>query len=163
MMAEISVWEGLADWLCHTATNQANTMLLQWWKKPPDGWKQMPRFVPPPETLSQALQSKSYGDVAPQKELRQIMGLISIGTWVKEHGIKWVISVPISRTSHIMYIFLGNRKIKGLLKTTQRAMDAETFKHWYVYLAKATWLVNTRESAKRANPVQSKPLCNRKG
>ena len=34
-------------------------------------------------------------------------------------------------------------------------MGGGTFKHWDVHLAKATWLVNTRGSAKQAGPAQS--------
>ena len=30
---------------------------------------------------------------------------------------------------------------------------------WDTHLAKATWLVNTRGSARRAGPAQSEPLC----
>ena len=37
-------------------------------------------------------------------------------------------------------------------------MGGGTFKHWDVLLAKATWLVNTRGSAKQAGPAQSNLL-----
>ncbi|KAK4831218.1 hypothetical protein QYF61_016055 [Mycteria americana] len=48
---------------------KASAMCLQWWKKPPDGWKHILCPMPPPGTLSWALKSKSYGDMEPQKEL----------------------------------------------------------------------------------------------
>ena len=35
-------------------------------------------------------------------------------------------------------------------------MGGGTFKHWDTHLTKATWLVNTRGSANRAGPAQSK-------
>ena len=38
-------------------------------------------------------------------------------------------------------------------------MGGGTFKHWDEHLAKATWLVNTRGSAKQAGPAQSNLLC----
>ena len=37
-------------------------------------------------------------------------------------------------------------------------MGAGTFKHWVACLAKATWLINTRESANQAGPAQSELL-----
>jgi len=36
-------------------------------------------------------------------------------------------------------------------------MGGGTFKNWDTYLAKATWLVNTRGSTNRPGPAQSKP------
>ncbi|KAK4823896.1 hypothetical protein QYF61_007961, partial [Mycteria americana] len=48
---------------------KASAMCLQWWKQPADGWKHIPCPMPPPGTLSWALESKSCGDMAPQKEL----------------------------------------------------------------------------------------------
>ena len=36
-------------------------------------------------------------------------------------------------------------------------MGGGNFKNWDTHLAKATWLVNTRESTNRAGPAQSKP------
>ncbi|KAK4806170.1 hypothetical protein QYF61_001093 [Mycteria americana] len=85
-----------------------SAMCLQWWKQPPDGWKHIPCPMPPPGTLSWALESKSYGDMAPQRELN---------TWAKEHGIEWVYHIP--------YHAPASGKIErynGLLKTTLRAM-----------------------------------------
>ena len=37
-------------------------------------------------------------------------------------------------------------------------MGGETFKHWYMHLAKCTWLVNTRGSANQSGPAQSNLL-----
>ncbi|GAB0209290.1 hypothetical protein GRJ2_003394700 [Grus japonensis] len=74
-----------------------------------------------------------------------------IDTWAKEHGIEWVYHIP--------YHAPASGKIErynGLLKTTLRAMGGGTLKHWDTHLAKATWLVNTRGSANRAGPAQSK-------
>ncbi|GAB0203748.1 hypothetical protein GRJ2_002840400 [Grus japonensis] len=74
-----------------------------------------------------------------------------IDTWAKEHGIEWV--------CHIPYHAPASGKMErynGLLKTTLRAMGGGTLKHWDTHLAKATWLVNTRGSANRAGPAQSK-------
>ncbi|GAB0192637.1 hypothetical protein GRJ2_001729100 [Grus japonensis] len=74
-----------------------------------------------------------------------------IDTWAKEHGIEWVYHIP--------YHAPASGKIErynGLLKTTLRAMGGGTLKHWDIHLAKATWLVNTRRSANRAGPAQSK-------
>ncbi|KAK4830623.1 hypothetical protein QYF61_012448, partial [Mycteria americana] len=56
---------------------KASAMCFQWWKQPPDGWKHIPCPMPLPRTPSWALKSKSYGDMAPQKELSQATGLIS--------------------------------------------------------------------------------------
>jgi len=64
-----------------------------------------------------------------------------IDTWAKEHSIEWVYHIP--------YHAPASGKIEwynGLLKTTLRAMGGGTFKNWYIHLAKATWLVNTRGS-----------------
>ncbi|GAB0179346.1 hypothetical protein GRJ2_000399900 [Grus japonensis] len=77
-----------------------------------------------------------------------------IDTWAKEHGIEWVYHIP--------YHAPASGKIErynGLLKTTLRAMGGGTLKHWDTHLAKATWLVNTRGSANRAGPAQSKLPC----
>ncbi|GAB0207223.1 sorting nexin-2 [Grus japonensis] len=74
-----------------------------------------------------------------------------IDTWAKEHGIEWVYHIP--------YHAPASGKIErdnGLLKTALRAMGGGTLKHWDTHLAKATWLVNTRGSANRAGPAQSK-------
>ncbi|GAB0205179.1 hypothetical protein GRJ2_002983500 [Grus japonensis] len=74
-----------------------------------------------------------------------------IDTWAKDHGIEWVYRIP--------YHAPASGKIErynGLLKTTLRAMGGGTLKHWDTHLAKATWLVNTRGSANRAGPAQSK-------
>ncbi|GAB0203588.1 hypothetical protein GRJ2_002824400 [Grus japonensis] len=74
-----------------------------------------------------------------------------IDTWAKEHGVEWVYHIP--------YHAPASGKIErynGLLKTTLRAMGGGTLKHWDTHLAKATWLVNTRGSANRAGPAQSK-------
>ncbi|GAB0210139.1 hypothetical protein GRJ2_003479700 [Grus japonensis] len=74
-----------------------------------------------------------------------------IDTWAKEHGIEWVYHIP--------YHAPASGKIEpcnGLLKTTLRAMGGGTLKHWDTHLAKATWFVNTRGSANRAGPAQSK-------
>lgn len=56
---------------------KASTVCLWWWKQPLDNWKPIPCPMPPPGTLSWALESKSYGNMAPQKELSQTRGLIS--------------------------------------------------------------------------------------
>ncbi|KAK4823237.1 hypothetical protein QYF61_000097 [Mycteria americana] len=58
---------------------KASAMCLQWWKQPPDGWKHIPCPMPPPRTLSWALKSKSYGDMAPQKELIYKLGGVGWG------------------------------------------------------------------------------------
>ncbi|XP_074717912.1 uncharacterized protein LOC141940628 [Strix uralensis] len=74
-----------------------------------------------------------------------------IDAWAEEHGIEWVYHIP--------YHAPASGKIErynGLLKTTLRAMGGGTFKHWDTHLTKATWLVNTRGSANRAGPAQSK-------
>ncbi|KAK4805326.1 hypothetical protein QYF61_018189 [Mycteria americana] len=81
-----------------------------------------------------------------------------IDTWANDHGIEWVYHIP--------YHAPASGKIErynGLLKTTLRAMGGGTFKHWDTHLAKATWLVNTRGSANRAGPAQSKLLCTVEG
>ncbi|KAK4819224.1 hypothetical protein QYF61_027054 [Mycteria americana] len=136
-------------------------MCLQWWKQPPDGWKHILCPMPLPRTLSWALKSKSCGNMAPQKELSQTMGLISettSDTWAKEHGTEWVYHIPCHAPA--------SGKIKrynGLLKTALRAMGGGTSKHWDTHLAKATWLVSTRGSANRAGPAQSKLLRTVKG
>ncbi|KAK4819214.1 hypothetical protein QYF61_027044 [Mycteria americana] len=135
---------------------KASAMCLQWWKQPPRGWKHILCPMPLPRTLSWALKSKSCGNMAPQKELSQTMGLISettSDTWAKEHGTEWVYHIP--------YHAPASGKIKrynGLLKTALRAMGGGTSKHWDTHLAKATWLVSTRGSANRAGPAQSKLL-----
>ncbi|KAK4832536.1 hypothetical protein QYF61_023868 [Mycteria americana] len=49
---------------------KASTMCSPWWKKTLDGWKHNPCPKPLPRTLSWALKSKSYGNMAPQKELK---------------------------------------------------------------------------------------------
>lgn len=41
-------------------------------------------------------------------------------------------------------------RYSGLLKTILRAVGAGTLKHWDIHIAKATWSVNTQESASRA-------------
>ncbi|XP_074710644.1 uncharacterized protein LOC141937115 isoform X2 [Strix uralensis] len=74
-----------------------------------------------------------------------------IDAWAEEHGIEWVYHIP--------YHAPASGKIErynGLLKTTLRAMGGGTFKHWDTHLTEATWLVNTRGSANRAGPAQSK-------
>ncbi|KAK4820268.1 hypothetical protein QYF61_022838 [Mycteria americana] len=72
-----------------------------------------------------------------------------IDTWAKE----WVYHIPCHAPASWKI-----ERYNGLLKTTLRAMGAGTFKHWDTHLAKATWLVNTRGSANRAGPAQSKLL-----
>ena len=42
------------------------------------------------------------------------------------------------------------------LGRSSAAMGGGTFKHWDTHLTTATWLVNTRGSANRAGPAQSK-------
>ncbi|KAK4832710.1 hypothetical protein QYF61_025171 [Mycteria americana] len=76
-----------------------------------------------------------------------------IDTWAKEHGIEWVYHIPYHAPA-----FGKIEQYNGLLKTTLRAMGDGMFKHWDTHLAKATWLVNTRGSANRAGPAQSKLL-----
>ncbi|KAK4818951.1 hypothetical protein QYF61_022338 [Mycteria americana] len=49
---------------------KASAMCLQWWKQPLAGWKHILCPMPPPGTLSWALKSKSYSNMATQKELR---------------------------------------------------------------------------------------------
>uniref|UniRef100_A0A8C8AJU2 ribonuclease H n=3 Tax=Otus sunia TaxID=257818 RepID=A0A8C8AJU2_9STRI len=74
-----------------------------------------------------------------------------IDAWAEEHGIEWVYHIP--------YHAPASGKIErynGLLKTTLKAMGGGTFKHWDTHLTKATWLVNTRGSANRAGPAQSR-------
>ncbi|KAJ7412096.1 hypothetical protein BTVI_47494 [Pitangus sulphuratus] len=74
-------------------------------------------------------------------------------TWVKEHGIEWVYHVP--------YHAAATGKVEpcnGLLKTTLKALGGGTFKHWDQYLAKATWLVNTKGSINQDGPAQSESL-----
>uniref|UniRef100_A0A8C0ENN5 ribonuclease H n=1 Tax=Bubo bubo TaxID=30461 RepID=A0A8C0ENN5_BUBBB len=74
-----------------------------------------------------------------------------INAWAEEHGIEWVYHIP--------YHAPASGKIErynGLLKTTLRAMGGGTFKRWDTHLTKATWLVNTRGSANRAGPAESK-------
>ncbi|KAK4811328.1 hypothetical protein QYF61_024464, partial [Mycteria americana] len=51
-------------------------MCSPWWKQPPDACKRILCPMPLPGTLSWALKSKSYGDMAPQRELSQTTGLI---------------------------------------------------------------------------------------
>ncbi|KAK4810554.1 hypothetical protein QYF61_004517, partial [Mycteria americana] len=90
---------GLTDRLYHAPTNPPRQVLcaLQWWKQPPYGWKHMLCPMPLPGTLSWALKSKVYGDMAPQKELSGVPTQFSgthfqnnlIDTWAKEHGIEW--------------------------------------------------------------------------
>ncbi|KAK4824466.1 hypothetical protein QYF61_015864, partial [Mycteria americana] len=65
------------DYITVPQTAKASAMCLQWWKQPADGWKHILCPMPPPGTLSWALKSKSCGDMAPQKELSQAMGLTS--------------------------------------------------------------------------------------
>ncbi|KAK4831049.1 hypothetical protein QYF61_014981 [Mycteria americana] len=57
------------DYITLPQTCKASAMCSQWWKQPPDGWKHILYPMSPPRTLSWALKSKSYGDMAPQKEL----------------------------------------------------------------------------------------------
>lgn len=47
----------------------------------------------------------------------------------------------------------------GLVKTILKAIGGGTFKHWDLHLAKATWLINTRQSINQAGPTQSKHPC----
>jgi len=49
-------------------------------------------------------------------------------------------------------------RVNGLLKTALRPVGAGTFKHCNVYLTKAARLVNTQDSANRADPAQSNLL-----
>lgn len=42
-------------------------------------------------------------------------------------------------------------------------MDGRTFRHWNLYLVKATWLVNTAGSTNQARPTQSELLCTVEG
>lgn len=39
-----------------------------------------------------------------------------------------------------------------------RGLGNRAWKHWEANVAEATWLVNTRRSANRAGPAQTKPL-----
>ncbi|KAK4824734.1 hypothetical protein QYF61_018206 [Mycteria americana] len=87
---------------------KASTMCLQWWKQPLAVWKHILCPMPLPGTLSWALKSKSCGEMAPQKELSQTMGLISeknlIDTWVKEHGIeRGLIAEPAKKEESMLH------------------------------------------------------------
>ena len=76
-----------------------------------------------------------------------------ISSWAKKHGIEWVYHIP--------YHPQASGKIErynGLLKTMLRALGNGTWKHWDTNLAEATWLVNSRGSANRPGPAQTKPL-----
>jgi len=61
------------------------------------------------------------------------------------------VSHPLSCTSH-----QENRTIQRTAKNYTENTGGGNFKHWDIYLAKATWLVNTRECTNRAGPAQSK-------
>ncbi|RMC17397.1 hypothetical protein DUI87_05978 [Hirundo rustica rustica] len=64
-----------------------------------------------------------------------------INTWAREHGIEWV--------HHIPYHAPAAGKVErhnALLKTQLKALGGGSFKNWEQYLAKATWLANTRGS-----------------
>ncbi|TRZ06225.1 hypothetical protein HGM15179_020883 [Zosterops borbonicus] len=73
-----------------------------------------------------------------------------INTWAREHGIEWVYHIPyhVPATGKV-------ERFNGLLKTTLKALDGGSFKNWEQHLAKAAWLVNTRDSTNRAGPAQS--------
>lgn len=76
-----------------------------------------------------------------------------VNTWARERGIEWI--------SHLPYHAPASGKIKrynGLLKTMLKAVGGGTFKHWEMYLAEATQLVNTRGSVSRDGPTQSTSL-----
>ena len=76
-----------------------------------------------------------------------------ISSWAKKHGIEWVYHIP--------YHPQASGKIErynGLLKTMLRALGNGAWKHWDTNLAEATWLINTRGSANRPGPAQTKPL-----
>jgi len=86
----------------------------------------MIRPMPTPETLSWTLKNKSYGKMAPRKEVNQAMGFISkITTWDKEHGMGGDITSPIMHQSASG----KTEQLNGLLKTTLRAVGAGTFKY----------------------------------
>ncbi|GAB0207087.1 hypothetical protein GRJ2_003174300 [Grus japonensis] len=64
------------DYITLPQTCQGRNYVLTMVKTTPDGWKHIPFSMPPPVTLSRVLKSKSCGDMAPQKESSQTMGLI---------------------------------------------------------------------------------------
>lgn len=70
--------------------------------------------------------------------------------WAKEHGIVWVYNIPCYLPSS-----RKTEQYNRLLKTTLISLGDGTFKDWYTYLAKATWLVNTKGSTKWASHAHS--------
>ncbi|GAB0203440.1 hypothetical protein GRJ2_002809600 [Grus japonensis] len=81
-----------------------------------------------------------------------------IDTWAKEHGIQWVYHIPYHAPASGKM-----ERYNGLLKTTLRAMGGGTFKHWDTHLAKATWLVNSREVYQSSwpCPIKTSTACRR--
>lgn len=55
------------------------------------------------------------------------------------------------------------RQFNGLLKITLKGRGGTAFKHWELHLVKVTWLVNTRGSTNRTDPVESKSPCTTEG
>jgi len=106
---------------------KANVMFSQWWRPLPDGWKPTLCPMPLPGIPSWALKSKSYGDMAPLKELSGTTGLIfarASDTWAKEHGIEWVYRIPYNAPASGKV-----ERYNGLIKTTLRATRGGTFKN----------------------------------
>ncbi|GAB0207085.1 hypothetical protein GRJ2_003174100 [Grus japonensis] len=99
------------DYITLPQTCQGRNYVLTMVKTTPDGWKHIPCSMPPPVTLSRVLKSKSCGDMAPQKESSQKMGLI-FGTTSSTPGPK---SMALSGciTSPTMHQPLG--KLKGTM------------------------------------------------
>lgn len=67
---------------------------------------------------------------------------------MKEHDIEWVYHIPCHATAF--------RKVKQygeLLKIALKTMEGGILEHWDTHSGKATQLVNTGDSASRADPV----------
>ncbi|GAB0207149.1 hypothetical protein GRJ2_003180500 [Grus japonensis] len=64
------------DYITLPQTQQSKRYVLRMVEQPPDGWKHILCPMPLPGTPSWVLKSKSCGDMAPQRELSQTMGLI---------------------------------------------------------------------------------------
>lgn len=156
------IWGCLADLLHHTHTNLGKHFVL---KMVETAW--VAGEVPcaschPLNTILGLEKQVLLGHGSPERIYLDNFGTHFKNdlrdTWAREHETECVYHIPCYAPTS------GKTEWSpGLLKTTLKAMGGETFKHWDVHLAKATWLVNIRGSTNWAGPAWSKPPCTVEG